>query len=111
MACARGLGHLGLSRQAFDALAELSRDDSWLVRSQAAVALAHLAARIPGLAPEALDLIRAVDRLSEGAVSYFVHREVLSRTLRAARKGHGAAPEELEPLYLNPKAGWNHVRR
>jgi len=112
MACARGLGHLGLGREAYDALGLLAADDSWLVRSQAAVALVHFAARLPDYLPDARERVRAVDRLSEGAVSYFTHREVLSQALRAVHKNpQGPGPEEIRALYLNPKAGWNHVRR
>lgn len=112
MACARGLGYLGVSRAGFEALAELARNDAWLVRSQAAVGLAHFAARLPEHFPEARETLRKLDRLSEGAVSYFVHRDVLSQALRAVHRGPDAIdPGQLAPLYLNPRAGWNHVRR
>jgi len=112
MAAAHALGHLGTSRRAFDALLALAEDDSWLVRSQAAVAIAHFAASHPDLFAEARDRIGAIDRLSEGCVSYFVHREVLDSVLRAVGEGPQAlSPERLRPLYLNPKAGWNRVRR
>ena len=112
MACARALAALGGSDTAFDALLELARDDIWLVRSQAAVAIAHFAARHPDLHARAREELRGLDRLSEGAVSYFVHREILNHVLRAIHKGPQAVPpEELCHLYLNPKAGWNHVRK
>jgi UDP-N-acetylglucosamine--N-acetylmuramyl-(pentapeptide) pyrophosphoryl-undecaprenol N-acetylglucosamine transferase len=112
MACARGLGHLGTSRDAYDALATLAHDDSWLVRSQAAVALAHFAARQPDYFDDTREHVRHVDRLSEGAISYFVHRDTLSHVLRALRKGPAdMAADALRTLYLSPKAGWNHVRR
>jgi HEAT repeat protein len=112
MAAAHALGHLGLSRRTFDALLALAADDSWLVRSQAAVALAHFAASHPDLFAEARERIGAIDRLSEGCVSYFVHREVLDSVLRAVHEGpEGLSAERLRPLYLNPKAGWNRVRR
>jgi len=111
MAAALALGHLGLSRQAFDVLAALAEDDSWLVRSQAAVGLAHFAARKPDFLAEASSRIEAVDRLSEGAVSFFVHRDVLARVLRAVGDGPPAlSPEALRPIYLDPKAGWNKLR-
>jgi len=112
MAIAEGLGCLGVTRAAFDALADLVGDDRWLVRSQAAVGLAHFAARNRGYLPEARHHVRAVDRLSEGAISYFVHREVLSHVLQGLRKeAAGLQPQELRSLYLSPRAGWNHVRR
>jgi len=112
MALALALGHLGLSRAAFDALRALAGDDSWLVRSQAAVAIAHLAGRLPDLFPEARICIERVDRLSEGCVSYFIHREVLGFVLRAAAEGPAAlTAERLGSRYLCPKAGWNRVRR
>ncbi len=112
MALALALGHLGLSRAAFDALRALAGDDSWLVRSQAAVALAHFAGRLPDLFPEARACIERVDRLSEGCVSYFIHREVLDVVLRAVAEGpQGLTAERLASRYLCPKAGWNRVRR
>lgn len=113
MACARGLGHLGASRAAFEALVALAEDDFWLVRSQAAVALAHFATRCSEYLAEARDRLRRIDRLSEGAISYFVHRDVLSQVFRALDTApeEGVAPEQLRALYLNPSEGWNHLRR
>lgn len=112
MACALALGHLGRSQAAFDALAALAEDDSWLVRSQAAVALAQLAGRVPEHFAEARRRLADVDRLSEGCVSYFVHREVLDGVFSALDGGPQAlSAERLRPLYLSPKAGWNRVRR
>jgi HEAT repeat protein len=112
MAIAEGLGRLGRSRTAFAALNDLADDDSWLVRCQAAVGLTQLAHRRPELRAETRERVLAIDRLSEGAVSYFVHRDILSRALQALRKGPDAVPEAaLDDLYLSPKAGWNHVRR
>jgi HEAT repeat protein len=112
MACAFALGHLGVSRGAFDALRALAGDDSWLVRSQAAVAIAHFVGRHPDLFPEGRACLDAVDRLSEGCVSYFVHREVLDFVLRAVGEGPQAlTAERLRPFYLDPKTGWNRVRR
>ncbi len=109
MAIAQGLGHLGVSREALRALVALAADEMWLVRSQAAVGLAHLAARVPQFAPEAAGALRELDRLSEGAVSYFVHRDVLSGAMHAVRSE--ADPARVASLYLDPKKGWNHVRR
>lgn len=112
MAIAEGLGHLGVSGEAFEALARLAADESWPVRSQAAVGVSHFAARHPDFFEQARRILLGIDRQSEGAISYFVHRDILSRALRAARKGPGGAqPDEFHALYLNPKAGWNHVRR
>lgn len=112
MACACALGRRGLSRAAFNALLALGDDDSWLVRSQAVVAIAHFVGRQPDLFSEARTRIERVDRLSEGCVSYFVHREVLDFVLRAVQDGPQAlTSERLTPFYLNPKAGWNRVRR
>ncbi len=112
MAAAAALGCLGASRAAFDALLALAADDSWLVRSQAAVAIAHFVGRQPELFAEARSRLLDVDRLSEGCVSYFVHREVLDRVLRLVEAGPQAlSAEALRPLYLCPKAGWNRVRR
>jgi len=112
MACARGLGHLGLSRAAFDALRALAADDSWQVRSQAAVAIAHFVGRHPDLLPEARKCLEKVDRLSEGCVSHFIHREVLDVVFRSVAEGPQAlTAERLGPRYLNPKDGWNRARR
>lgn len=112
MAIAEALGHLGVRPVAFDALLELTSDDSWPVRSQAAVALAHFAARHPGFFDRARDRLRAVDRQSDGAVSYFVHRDMLSRALMATHGTHAdMEPDAFRSMYLDPKAGWNHVRR
>lgn len=112
MALAEALGHLGTRAAAFDALADLTSDDSWPVRSQAAVALAHFAARHHAFFDRARQRLRTIDRQSDGAVSYFVHRDVLSQALRATRGGpEDVQPQEFRALYLNPKAGWNHVRR
>lgn len=112
MAIAEGLGGLGASRVAFDALVELAADVSWLVRSQAAVGLAHFATRLPEYHAEARDHVLAVDRRSDGAVSFFVHRDILSQALQCLRKPPDKTEmAELRSLYLNPKAGWNHVRR
>ena len=111
MAIAEALGGLGVSRGAFEALVELAGDGSWLVRSQASVALVQFAARLPDYHAEARQELLVLDRQSEGAVSYFIHREVLSHALRAVRQGPGAVPaEEVRALYLSPKAGWNRVR-
>ena len=112
MACALALGHLGLSRAAFDALCALADDDSWQVRSQAAVAIAHFVGRHPDLLPEAQECLEKVDRLSEGCVSYFIHREVLDGVFRAVAEGPQAlTAERLGPRYLCPKDGWNRARR
>ena len=112
MAVAEGLGHLGASAHAFDALVALAHDDSWPVRSQAAVGISHFAARHVDFFDRARTVLREIDRQSEGAVSYFVHREVLSRALRAVHRGPGGVrPDDFHGYYLNPKAGWNHVRR
>jgi len=112
MAIARALGHLGLSRAAFDALLALSDDDSWPVRSQAVVGIAHFVARQTGHFAEAAERLHRVDRLSEGCVSFFVLRDVLDRVLRAVEAGPQAlATDRLRALYLDPKAGWNKVRR
>ncbi len=110
MALARALGHLGVSAAAFDALADLAQDDSWPVRSQAAVAMAHFAAREPSLRPRAREALQGIDRQSEGSVSYFVHRDVVSRAMLAVRDGSGGPEADFAALYLNPKAGWNHIR-
>jgi len=110
MAIAQGLGTLGLSDAAFEALAALAGDGSWLVRSQAAVGITHFAARLPAFHDAARGVVRHLDRQSEGAVSYFIHRDVLSRALRQIRRGPGqVAAGQLRALYLNPKVGWNHV--
>ncbi len=112
MACALALGHLGLSRTAFKTLLALADDDFWLVRSQAAVAIAHFVGRTPDLFHEARERLGRVDPLSEGCVSYFIHREVLDGVLSAVQEGPRALTvERLRPLYLSPKAGWNRVRR
>jgi HEAT repeat protein len=112
MAIAQALGYLGESRRAFDALAELARDDSWPVRSQTAVALAHFAARQPPYLDEARQVLLEIDHQSEGAVSYFVHRDVVSQAILALPGAQAARPPEgFRELYLNPKAGWNHIRR
>ncbi len=112
MAIAEALGHLGVSDRAFAALARLARDESWPVRSQAAIALTHFAARHPDRFDDARAAVKGIDRQSEGAISYFVHRDVLSSALRAIHRGPGAVkPDEFHDLYLNPKAGWNHVRK
>jgi len=111
MAIAQALGHLGVSALAFDALVDLSQDDSWPVRSQAAVAVAHFALRQPSFLARARDLLLAIDRQSEGSVSYFVHRDIVSQAMRAVRDAPGGAEPNFGALYLNPKAGWNHIRR
>jgi HEAT repeat protein len=112
MALAEGLGALGVSRAALDALRALAADHLWIVRCQAAVGLAHLATRRPEFRAEARTLVLGVDRLSEGAISYFVHRDILSHTLQSLRKEAAEVPpEELRALYLSAKVGWNHLRR
>jgi hypothetical protein len=111
MAVAHALGHLGVSRVAFETLTELGADDSWPVRSQAAIAIAHLAARRPEFQADAREVLLALDRHSEGAVPYFVHRELLSHALRSVHRGPAADPEAVRAHYLNPKAGWNHIVR
>ncbi|MFC1806203.1 HEAT repeat domain-containing protein [Planctomycetota bacterium] len=112
MAVAEGLGHLGVSGEAFEALARLARDESWPVRSQAAVGISHFAARHADFFEPAREILLDIDRQSEGAVSYFVHRDILSRALRAVHRGPGGTqPDEFHGLYLAPKAGWNHVRK
>lgn len=112
MAIAQALGHLGVGDAAFRALETLTRDESWPVRSQAAVALGHFAARHPDRYATIRSLLLDVDRQSEGAVSFFVHRDVLSQALHAVHRGPGAVrPDEFQALYLNARNGWNHVRR
>jgi len=112
MAVAHALGHLGVNRVAFDELTRLGDDDSWPVRSQAAIAIAHLTARLPEFHADARRVLLALDRQSEGAVPYFVHRELLSHALRSVHHGPGADdPDAVRAHYLNPKAGWNHIVR
>lgn len=115
MAIAEGLGTLGVGRPALDALTELAGDTSWLVRSQSAVGLAHFASRREEFRADAREVVRHLDRQSEGSVSYFVHRDVLGRALKLIHRGHeqeaAGTVAELRSLYLNPKRGWNHVLR
>ena len=75
----------------------MAEDDSWPVRSQAAVAMAHFARRQPSLllgtqAP------RAMDRQSEGSVSYFVHRNVVSRAMLAVHDAPGGPEPDFATL-------------
>jgi len=111
MAIAQAMGCLGVSELAFDALADLAQDDSWPVRSQVAVAMAHFATRHPSFLARARRELLAIDRQSEGSVPYFVHRDIVGRAMVAVRDAGAEPRTDFTDLYLNPKAGWNHIRR
>jgi len=103
----QALGALGMGRSAFDRLAELAGESSWLVRHQAAVALAELGARHPEFAADASEVIGRLDLLAEGAATQSVFRQ---RILELARLTGDGRPfptaDALRKRYFHLKWGW-----
>lgn len=105
-AFAEALGALGSTDPAFLALRMLLVDRSWLVRCQAAVALLELSNRRPDLLSLALDSVRSVNLLSDGAVGRPLLRERIRTLLDAAEAGVNGG-RDLRNVYLRLREGWN----
>ncbi len=106
-ALAEALGGLAEGREAFDALAELARRESWLVRHQASVALAEMGARRPDLAEDAAAVILALDLLAEGSATTSVFRQRVLELMELTGRGRPfPSPESLRRRYFHLKRGW-----
>ena len=106
-ALVQALGALGTGRAAFDALADCARDDeSWLVRHQAATAIAEMAARKRELAGEAASIICSLDLLADGTATTPVFRQHVLELAKLTADGRLPAREEVTPRYLHLKNGW-----
>ena len=106
-AVAQALGALGVSREAFDVLAELAAEGPWLVRHQAAVALAEMGARRPDLDEDAAEIIRGLDLLAEGTATRSVFRQRILELAELTRKGRPfPSAGSLRRRYFHLKRGW-----
>ena len=104
---AQALGGLGMSREAFDALADLARCEPWVVRHQASVALAELGARRPDLAEDAAAAIQSLDLLAEGTATTSVFRQGVLELAELTAKGRPfPSSESLRRRYFHLKRGW-----
>lgn len=107
---AEALGALGESERAFTALQDLADDGEWLVRFQAAVALAEFAARRPEYHDRALECVRLVDHLSCGALPLFVFPRRMGKLIDELRRGPGVLdPAVLRRRYIRLKQGWHRA--
>jgi len=105
-AIARALGAAVGSEGGFAAIERLASDPSWIVRHQAAVALAEVAARDPRRVGRAAEIFDRMDLLSEGTLSYSLLQEEIERLRRAATDGVRLRHLPFEDLYLRIEIGW-----
>jgi HEAT repeat protein len=104
---AQALGGLGVGRAALAALARLAGDGPWLVRHQAAVGLLELGARVPELSEEAVEHVRGLDLLAEGAATRSVFRQGILDLIELTAPGRPFPPaESLRRRYFHLKWGW-----
>jgi HEAT repeat protein len=107
---AEALGAIGQTDKAFAALQALAADPQWLVRFQAAVALAEFSARLPEYHDRALQTIIRVDHLCSGALPMFVFPRRIGRLINDLREGQGRTdPTRLRRQYIHLKQGWHRA--
>ena len=105
---AEALGALGTTEEAFAAVKMLATDAQWLVRYQAAIALAHFASRLPDFFDKARAALQEVDHLSSGTLPIFVFSQRIGRLLDDM--GGGALdPAVLKKRYIHLKHGWHRL--
>lgn len=105
---AQALGRLGVSPLVLDALEALASDRNWIVRAQAAIAVADFGSRNPDLSERGKQILRAINPLSDGLVPNFVMKQKLAQCQGGSSAGEspGGAPCRPAELYLNLKDGW-----
>lgn len=104
---AEALGGIGASREAFEALVALAEEGPWLVRYQAAVALAEMAARQAGLAADAVRALRRLDLLTEGTATTSVFQQRVLELIELTGDGRPfPTADSLRARYLHLKKGW-----
>ena len=107
---AEALGALGLSQMAFAALERLAADPQWLVRYQAAIALAHFGSRLPEHRERALAVVRQVDHACSGALPTFVFPRRLRRLIDDMTQRPGTLTADvLRNRYIHLKRGWHRI--
>jgi HEAT repeat protein len=107
-AVAVALGRAGEPDASLLALELLADDPHWLVRHQAAVALAEISCRDGAVAGRAAAVLENIDALSDGCRSDFP----LPKAMASLRKIilNGAAdtqPARIRKHYINMQRGWN----
>ena len=105
---AEALGALGTTEDAFAAIKTLAADAQWLVRYQAAIALAHFASRLPDFFDRAREALQDVDHLSSGALPIFVFPQRIGRLLDDM-DGGALDPAVLKKRYIHLKHGWHRI--
>jgi len=105
---AEALGALGTTEEAFAAIKTLAADAQWLVRYQAAIALAHFASRLPDFFNRARVALQDVDHLSSGALPIFVFSQRIGRLLDDM-DGGALDPAVLKKRYIHLKHGWHRI--
>ncbi len=105
---AEALGALGTTEDAFAAIKTLAADAQWLVRYQAAIALAHFASRLPDFFDRAREALQDVDHLSSGALPIFVFSQRIGRLLDDMGRGT-LDPAVLKHRYIHLKHGWHRI--
>ncbi|MBN1420702.1 MAG: HEAT repeat domain-containing protein [Planctomycetes bacterium] len=105
-AIARALGAAGGADESFAAIESLAADPSWIVRHQAAVALAEVAARDPRRRERVAAILDRMDLSSEGTLSYSLLQEEIERLRRAAADGVRLRHLPFDDLYLRIEIGW-----
>ena len=107
---AQALGSVGGSPAAFAALEALAADAEWIVRFQAAVALAELASRLPEYHEQALRTMIHVDHLCSGALPMFVFPSRMGRLIEEMHGGAGSLKAGvLRDRYIRLKQGWHRA--
>lgn len=105
--CARALGALAATPEGVSVLALLANDLSWIVRYQAAVALAEVALRQANLRARACEGFCRVHISAEGAVPHHPCRERLGALRRRLMELEQSGPQAARSFYLDLKSGWN----
>jgi hypothetical protein len=105
MALARALGATR-SPEALPLLETLSRDDSWLVRLQAAVALTELGVALPARREHVRALLARMERSSAGLTGRLVLDERFAAIQGLIAGAAWPDAPALAPLYLAPDVPW-----
>ncbi|MBI2192382.1 MAG: HEAT repeat domain-containing protein [Planctomycetes bacterium] len=103
------LGKIGTGRKALSALHALARDENWIVRAQAALALRDLARREPDSREACRRVLDLIDPSSEGAIPHFILPEIL-RHVRTGLDDPARAclvPRAEVDSTMDLKLGWN----
>ena len=111
-AAAMALGGFGRPETALPMLECLAADPHWMVRHQAAVAIAELSRRYPEIIPRARTTLDAIDPLSDGCRSDFPFPQTMAALRKAINNGIAhVEPAAIRGMYIDMQHGWNRKKQ